>query len=137
MFQPRKVKHRKWQKGRSLKREIIVKGTRLNYGDAGLKSLETKFLTDKQIEAAWHEIQRSIGDKGKYWLRIFPHKPITKKPPEVRMGGGKGDVAGYVCVVRPGTIIFETKASDPELAVEALKRASYKLPIKTKIVIRQ
>mgnify|MGYP001773083547 CR=1 FL=1 len=134
MFQPRRTKHRKWQKGRSLSRTITTKGFRLAQGEMGLKSLEAKFLTDKQIEAAWNEIKRNLSNKGRVWLRIFPHKPITKKPPEVRMGGGKGDVAGYVCFVKPGTILFEVSSNNKELMFEALKKASYKLPIKTKIV---
>jgi len=134
MFQPRKVKHRKWQKGRSLNRGIITKGFSLVQGEMGLKSLETKILKDKEIEAAWNEIKRVLGNKGRAWLRIFPHKPITKKPPEVRMGGGKGDVVGYAAVVRPGTVLFEVSGNDPDLLQTALVRASRKLSIKTKIV---
>jgi large subunit ribosomal protein L16 len=134
MLQPKKTKHRKWQKGRSLNRGIITKGFRLVHGILGLKSLESRILTDKQIEAAWNEIRRTLGNKGRVWLRIFPHKPITKKPPEVRMGGGKGDVVGYGTLVRPGTILFEVDGSDKNLLLESLNRASYKLPIKVKIV---
>lgn len=137
MFQPKKVKHRKWQKGRSLKRKVITKGFSLEHGEMGIKSLETKLLPAREIESAWNEIRRVLGNKGRVWLRVFPHKPITKKPPEVRMGGGKGDVEGYVAIVRPGTILFEVSGNDKNLLQEALKRANYKLSIKTKIVFEK
>ena len=112
MLQPRKLKYRKSQKGRSLNRKIITKGT----------------------EACISELKRRLGKKGRFWLRIFPHKPKTKKPPEVRMGGGKGDVENYVALVRPGTILFEVAGLDKKSLQDALKSISYKLPIKTKIV---
>lgn len=134
MFQPKKLKHRKWQRGRSLNRSISTKVFSLVHGDMGIKSLETKLLRDKEIEAAWNEIKRVLSRNGRSWLRIFPHRPVTKKPPEVRMGGGKGDVIGYSAIVRPGTILFEVSSDDRKLAREALRRASYKLSIKTKIV---
>ncbi len=134
MLQPRKLKYRKSQKGRSLHREVITKGTEVIHGEFGLKSLETRFITDKQIEACINELKRRLGKKGRFWLRIFPHKPKTKKPPEVRMGGGKGDVENYVALVRPGTILFEVAGLDKKSLQDALKSISYKLPIKTKIV---
>jgi large subunit ribosomal protein L16 len=134
MLWPRKTKYRKSQKGRSLKREVITKGTEVVFGDVGLKSLETKMLSSKEIESAISELKRRLGKKGRYWLRIFPHKPKTKKPPEVRMGGGKGDVEDYVAVVRPGTVVFEAGGLDKDFLRQALKSASYKLSIKTKIV---
>ncbi len=134
MLQPKKLKYRKAQKGRSLNREITLKGYTLNYGEVGLKSLETKIITDKQIEASLNELKRRLGKKSRFWLRIFPHKPKTKKPAESRMGGGKGDVENYVTVVRPGTIILEVSGLDRETLKNALKYVSYKLPIRTKIV---
>ncbi|GIW67410.1 MAG: 50S ribosomal protein L16 [Candidatus Parcubacteria bacterium] len=134
MLQPKKLKYRKAQKGRSLKRELITKGTELTWGDLGLKSLETRMITSKQIKACLDVLKKNLGKKGRYWLRIFPHKPKTKKPPETRMGGGKGDVEDYVAVVRPGTILFEVGGLDKELLKDVLKQTAYKLPIKTKIV---
>jgi large subunit ribosomal protein L16 len=134
MFQPRKLKYRKAQKGRSLKREITLKGIKLSHGEVGLKSLETKMITSKQIESALNVLKKNLGKKGRYWLKIFPHKPKTKKPPETRMGGGKGDVEDYVALVRPGTILFEVAGMDKESLKEILRQAAYKLPIKTKII---
>lgn len=134
MLQPRKLKYRKWQKGRSLNREITTKGCYLAFGNFGLKSLETSYIKDSQIESSLKEIKRVLGRKGRVWLRIFPHKTRTKKPEGVRMGGGKGDINHYAFLVKPGTIMFEVESRDPDLAKSALKLASYKLPIKTKIV---
>ena len=134
MLQPKKLKYRKSQKGRSLQRELITKGTELTWGDLGLKSLETRMISSKQLQACIEVLKRGLGKKGRYWLRIFPHKPKTKKPPETRMGGGKGDVEDYVAVVRPGTILFEVAGLDKEALKEVLKQTAYKLPIKTKIV---
>jgi len=134
MLQPRKVKHRKWMKGKSLKRDISISNIDLNFGEYGLKSLEAKYLKDKQIEAALKEIKRILGKKGRLWLKIFPHISRTKKAEGVRMGGGKGDIDHYATFVRPGNILFEVESSDKDLAISALKSASYKLPIKTKIV---
>ncbi len=134
MLQPKKLKYRKSQKGRSLKRRIITKGTELVYGEMGLQSLETKIISSKQIEACLNTLKKNLGKKARLWLKIFPHKPKTKKPPETRMGGGKGDVEDYVAVVRPGTIIFEVAGVDKEIMKNALKQAAYKLPIKTKII---
>ncbi len=136
MLQPKKLKHRKWRKGKSLNREIITKGFDLNFGIAGLKSLEASYLKDSQIEACIKEIKRILGKKGRMWLRIFPHITRTKKPEGVRMGGGKGDIDHYATLVRPGSILFEVESKDKELAISALKAASYKLPIKTKIVTK-
>lgn len=134
MLQPKKLKYRKSQKGRSLKRNIAVKGVELSYGNFGLKSLETRMITSKQIESCLNVLKKTLGKKGRFWLKIFPHKPKTKKPPETRMGGGKGDVEDYVALVRPGIILFEVAGLDDETLKKALKKASYKLPIKTKIV---
>jgi large subunit ribosomal protein L16 len=137
MLQPKKLKYRKSQKGRSLNREIITKGTELIHGKFGLKSLESRFLTDRQIESCINVLKKTMGKKGRLWLRIFPHKPKTKKPPETRMGGGKGDVENYVALVRPGTLLFEISGPDENILRKALKQASYKLPIKTKVVVKQ
>ena len=134
MLQPRKLKYRKAFKGRSLNRKIITKGYLLSFGEMGLKALETKMIDAKEIEAAINELKRGLGKKGRYWLRIFPHKPKTKKPPEVRMGGGKGDVETYVAVVRPGTIMFEVAGLSKDDLKSLLKRVQHKLSVKTKIV---
>jgi len=134
MLWPKKTKYRKSQKGRRLKRNIATKGTEVSFGDVGLKTLEAKMISSKEIESALNELKRKLGKKGRYWLRVFPHKPKTKKPPEVRMGGGKGDINDYVVLVRPGNIIFEAGGLDKNLLKQALKSASYKLSIKTKIV---
>lgn len=134
MLQPKKLKYRKFQKGRSLKREIITKGTELIYGDFGLKSLESRILSSRQIEACLNTLKKSLTKKDRFWLRIFPHRSKTRKPAETRMGGGKGEIDDFVTLVRPGTILFEVAGSNKELLKEALKQISYKLPIKTKIV---
>ena len=134
MLQPKKLKYRKSFKGRSLNRKIITKGYLLSFGEMGLKALETKMIDAKEIEAAINELKRGLGKKGRYWLRIFPHKPKTKKPPEVRMGGGKGDVETYVAVVRPGTIMFEVAGLSKDDLKSLLKRVQHKLYVKTKIV---
>ena len=134
MLQPKKLKFRKPHTERFLKKHLASRGKDLQYGSLGLKSLEIKLITDKQIDACLNELKRKLGKKGRYWLRIFPHFPKTKKPPETRMGGGKGDIEGYVAVVKPGTIIFEVDGPTKEVLKEALKSVSYKLPIKTKII---
>lgn len=134
MLQPKKLKYRKAFKGRSLKRKIITKGHLLVHGEMGLKSLETKMIDSREIEAAINELKRRLGKKGRFWLRIFPHKPKTKKPPEVRMGGGKGDVETYVAIVRPGTIMFEVSGLPANDLKKVLYHVQRKLSIKTKIV---
>jgi len=134
MLSPKKLKYRKAQKGRSLNREITIKGTKLSHGEVGLKSLEVKMISSKQIEACINVLKKNLGKKGRYWLKIYPHKPKTRKPPETRMGGGKGDVEDYVALVRPGTMLFEVGGLDKESLKNILKKAAYKLPIKTKIV---
>jgi large subunit ribosomal protein L16 len=134
MLQPKKLKYNKAQKGRSLDRDITLKGVKLSHGELGLKSLEAKVITSKQIESCINVLKKSLGKKGRYWLKIFPHKPKTKKPPETRMGGGKGDVEEYVALVRPGTILFEIAGLDRKTLKDVFKKVSYKLPIKTKII---
>lgn len=134
MLVPKKVKHRKWQKGRSRKRTVETRGITLAYGRYGLKALEPAWLTSRQIEAARRTITGYIKREGRLWIRVFPDKPVTKRPPEITMGGGKGSVDHYVFPVRPGRIIFELEAQTPEIAKQALKLASYKLPFKSHVV---
>ena len=129
---PKKVKHRKWQRGRS--RGTARRGTELEFGAYGLQSLGTKWITSRQIEAARRVIIRYIRKGGKLWIRIFPSKPITKKGTEVPMGGGKGSVEYYVFPIKPGRIIFELEGIPEAQAREAFKKAGDKLPIKTKFI---
>jgi len=132
---PKKVKYRKWQKGRS--KGVERRAIRLAFGSYGLKSLETKWITSRQIEAARRMVIRYLKKGGKLWIRVFPDKPVTNKGTEVPMGGGKGSVDHYVFPIRPGRIIFEIDGIKEEEAREALKKAGDKLPIKTKFVIRE
>jgi large subunit ribosomal protein L16 len=134
MLIPKKVKHRKWQKGRSRKRKIETRGTNLAFGAFGLQALENCWISSKQIEAARKAISHFTKKGGKFWIRIFPDKPVTKRPPETTMGGGKGSVEYYVFPVKVGRIIFEIDGVSKEIAEEALKMAGYKLPVKTRIV---
>lgn len=131
---PKKVKHRKWRKGRS--KGIETRGTELAFGTFGLKSLETKWVTARQIEAARRAIIRYLKKGGKLWVRIFPDKPVTRKGTEVPMGGGKGSVDHYVFPIKPGRIIFELEGLKEEQARESFKKATAKLPIKTKFIKR-
>ncbi len=133
MLQPKKVKHRKWQKGRMGSR-IATRGTQLAFGSYGLKAEEEAWITSRQIEACRRAITHHLKRGGKIWIRIFPDKPVTQKPAEVTMGGGKGAVVGYVVPVKIGRIMFELEGIDRELAREALKRAAHKLPIKSRFV---
>ena len=135
MLQPKKVKHRKWQKGRSKGEE--TRGSRLAFGMFGLKTLEPYWLTSRQIEAARRAMTRSIRRGGKVWIRVFPDKPITKKPPEVTLGGGKGSVDHYVVPVKPGRILFEMDGVALEAAQEAMRLASHKLPVKTRFLMKE
>ena len=132
MLQPKKVKHRKWQRGRS--RGIEHRGTELAFGAFGLKSLEHSWMTARQIEAARRAITGYIERGGKVWIRIFPDKPITRKPPEVTLGGGKGAVDHYVIPIRPGRILFEMDGVTRVVAAEAFRRAAHKLPVKTRFI---
>ncbi len=137
MFVPKRTKYRKMQKGRSLTRSFENRGTVLEYGTVGLKATEVSRITSRQIEAARRVLLRYIQKGGKIWIRVFPDKPVSKKPPEVRMGMGKGDVDHYVFQIKPGRIIYEISGIPTNKAVEALKQASYKLPFKTKIIIKE
>ena len=134
MLQPKKVKHRKWQRGRT--RGIEHRGTELAFGAYGLKALESRWVTARQIEAARRAMTHHIQRGGKIWIRIFPDKPITKKPPEVTLGGGKGGVDHYVVPVKMGRILFEMDGITPDVAAEALRLAAHKLPVKTRLVTR-
>ncbi|MEK7642841.1 MAG: 50S ribosomal protein L16 [Patescibacteria group bacterium] len=136
MLVPKKVKYRKWQKGRSRKRQVEVRGTTLAYGSYGLKADGAAWINSRQIEAARKAMTRYVQRGGKIWIRIFPDKPITRRPPEVTMGGGKGSVDHYVFPVRPGRILFEIDGIPRDTAREALRRAGGKMPIRTKIVER-
>ena len=134
MLSPKKVKFRKQQKGRM--RGAAYRGSSLNFGEFGLQAQECGFVTAKQIEAARIAMTRHVKRGGRMWIRIFPDKPVTKKPAEVRMGKGKGAPEGWVAVVRPGRILYEMEGVSRELAKEALRLASHKLPIKTRFVER-
>ncbi len=134
MLMPSRTKYRKQQRGR-LKGKSYRAST-LAFGDYGLKALEPAWITNKQIEAARVAISRTLKRGGKIWIRIFPDKPYTKKPAETRMGKGKGNVEGWVAVVKPGRIMFEVGGVSRDVAEEALKLAADKLPIKTKFVAR-
>jgi large subunit ribosomal protein L16 len=132
MLIPRKVKHRKWRKGRS--KGIETRATELTFGSFGLKSLDSHWISSRQLEAARRAIIRYLKKGGKLWIRIFPQKPVTRKGTEVPMGGGKGSVEFYVFPIRPGRIIFELEGIKEEQAREAFKKASAKLPVKTKFI---
>ncbi len=131
---PRKVKHRKWQKGRSLNRNKETRGVKLVFGNFGLQALTSAWLTYRQLESARRVIVHYLKSSGRIWIRVFPDKPVTKFPPEVGMGGGKGSVDHYVCPVKPGRIIIEIDSPDHSLARKALTLAGYKLPLKTKVI---
>lgn len=137
MLIPKKVKHRKWHKGRSRKRLVETRGTAVSYGSYGLKALEAAWIDSRQIEAARRAISNYVEREGRVWIRIFPDKPVTKKPPEVTMGSGKGAVDHYVVPVKPGRILFEMDGVAEETAREALRLAGHKLPVKTKVVIKE
>jgi len=134
MLLPKKVKHRKWQKGRSKHRMVETRGLTLSYGQYGLKSLGAAWLTSRQIEAGRKTITNFLKRNGRLWIRVFPDKPITLQAPEKTLGGGKGSVDHYVFPVRPGRILFELDGVDAKTATEALTRAAYKLPMKCKVV---
>ena len=134
MLSPKKLKHRKVQKGRI--RGKARSGFNLAFGDYGLQVLEGGYITARQIEAARIAMTRHIKRGGQVWIKIFPHKPVTKKPLEVRMGKGKGSVDRYVAVVKPGRILYEMDGVDRDVAVDALKLAAAKLPLKTKILVK-
>lgn len=135
MLQPKRVKYRRVQKGRI--NGLAQRGSQLSFGSFGLKSLESGRITDRQIEAARIAVTRAMKREGKVWINIFPDKPITKKPLEVRMGKGKGSLDHWVAVIKPGRIIFETEGVPLEVAQESLRLAAQKLPLKTKFIVRR
>jgi large subunit ribosomal protein L16 len=135
MLQPKRTKFRKMQKGRM--KGLATRGAELSFGSFGIKSLESTWITSRQIEAARIAVTRFMKREGQVWIRIFPDKPVTKKPAEVRMGKGKGAPEYWVAVVRPGRIIFEAEGVPLEVAKEAMRLASQKLPIQTKFVVRR
>jgi len=134
MLQPKKVKYRKRHRGRM--RGRAKGGDYLSFGDYGLQALEPGWITSRQIESARIAITRHIKRQGKVWIRIFPDKPVTKKPLETRMGKGKGNPEGWVAVVKPGRVLYELEGVAPELGKEAMRLASHKLPIKVKFISR-
>jgi large subunit ribosomal protein L16 len=135
MLMPAKVKYRKMQKGRM--RGKAYRGCNLNFGDFALQALECGRISGRQIEAARIAVTRFIKRGGKVWIRIFPDKPITKKPAETRMGKGKGNPEEWVAVIKPGRILYEMEGVTPEIAREALSLAAHKLPVRTKFIARE
>jgi large subunit ribosomal protein L16 len=137
MLFPKKVKHRKWQTDRKdLSKKVATRGTKLQFGSYGLRSLSGSRVFSNQIEAARKVVSRTLGKTGRYWIRIFPDRPITGKPAEVGMGKGKGDLQSYCFEVEPGRIIFEVDGVSEAVAREALRKASCKLPVTTRTISR-
>jgi len=134
MLMPKRVKYRKQMRGRMKGR--ASRGIEVQFGDYGLQALEPSWITSRQIEAARRAIVRHVRRRGKLWIRIFPDKPVTAKPAETRMGKGKGSVDHWVAVVKPGRVLFEIAGVSEEAAREAMRLASYKLPIKTQFIAR-
>ena len=135
MLQPERTKFRRMQKGRM--KGLAQRGNQLAFGSFGLKAMDSTWITGRQIEAARQAIVRYMKREGQIWIRIFPDKPITKKPAEVRMGKGKGNPEGYVAPVTPGRIMFEIEGVPFEIAKEALRLGAQKLPIETKLIVRR
>jgi large subunit ribosomal protein L16 len=135
MLQPKRTKFRKMQKGRM--KGVSQRGAEMAFGSFGIKAMESTWITARQIEAARIAVTRYMKREGQIWIRIFPDKPVTKKPAEVRMGKGKGAPELFVAVVRPGRILFEAEGVSLEVAKEALRLAAQKLPIKTKFIVRR
>ena len=134
MLQPKKTKFRRMQKGRM--KGLAQRGNQLAFGSFGIKTLESAWITGRQIEAARQAIVRHMKREGQIWIRIFPDKPITKKPAEVRMGKGKGSPEGFVAPITPGRMLFEAEGVPMEVAQEALRLGAQKLPVKTKFIVR-
>jgi large subunit ribosomal protein L16 len=135
MLQPKKTKYRKMQKGRM--KGNTKRGAELSFGSFGIKTLEEAWITGRQIEAARQAVSRHMKREGQIWIRIFPDKPVTKKPAEVRMGKGKGAPEYFVARISPGRILFEAEGVSEEIAKEALRLAAQKLPVATKFVVRR
>jgi large subunit ribosomal protein L16 len=134
MLSPKKVKFRKQQKGKM--RGVARRGCHLNFGEFALQAVDCGYISSKQIEAARIAMTRYVKRGGKIWIRMFPDKPITKKPAEVRMGKGKGAPEGWVAVIRPGRVLYEIAGVDKEMAMEAFRLAAHKLPVKTRFIER-
>ncbi|MBU1110990.1 50S ribosomal protein L16 [Patescibacteria group bacterium] len=134
MMEPKRLKYRRHFRGR--RKGLAQRGQFIDFGDIGLKALGRGWLKSNQIEAARKAIRNYTKRSGKLWIRVFPNKPVTKKPPEVRMGAGKGPLSHYVAVIRPGAILFELAGIEKETAKEALRLAQHKLPIRTKVVTK-
>ena len=134
MLQPKRTKYRKMQRGRM--RGMANSANKIDFGEFGLQALAPVWLTSRQIEAGRRAITRYVRRGGKLWIRVFPDKPITKKPLEVRQGSGKGPVEGWVCVVRPGRVIYEISGVKEDVAREAMRLAAHKLPISTRFLAR-
>lgn len=134
MLAPKRAKYRKQFRNR--RKGLAIRGSSLSFGSHGLKSQETAWITARQIEAARRAMTHYTKRGGRIWIRIFPDKPVSKKPAETRMGSGKGDVDHFVAVVKPGAILFEMGSIDEKIAMEALRLAAHKLPIKTRIISR-
>lgn len=134
MLLPKKVKHRKWQKGRSKRRTKETRGTSLAFGSFGLQALDSAWVNSRQIEAGRRAISNFTKRSGRVWIRIFPDKPVTKRPPEITMGGGKGSVDHYVFPVRVGRVLFEIDGVSEVDAKRALELAGNKLPLKTRVI---
>ncbi len=135
MLVPRRVKYRKQMRG--VMKGDAYRGTKISFGEVALRSDAQGWITSRQIESARRAITHYTSRGGRIWIRIYPDKPITKKPPEVRMGGGKGDVNEYVAPVLPGRVLFEMSGVPEEMAMEALRRAAHKLPVKSSIITRK
>ncbi len=135
MLMPKRVKYRKQMRGRM--KGKAMRGNTVDFGDYGLQALEPCWITSRQIEAARRAIVRCVRRRGKYWIRIFPDKPVTAKPAETRMGKGKGPVDHWVAVVKPGRVMFELSGVTEELAREAMRLAAHKLPMKCQFVMRE
>ncbi|MDY0058477.1 MAG: 50S ribosomal protein L16 [Myxococcota bacterium] len=135
MLAPKRVKHRKVQKGRM--RGLATRGNTVAFGEFGLQALACGFLTARQIEASRVALNRKIKRGGKVWVRIFPDKPLTSKPAETRMGKGKGAPEEWVAVIKPGVVLFEMEGVDRDLAAEAFRLAAFKLPIQTRVIERE
>ena len=135
MLMPSKVKFRKQQRGR--RKGKAMTGSTLSFGQYGLKAMQCGWLTARQIEATRVAMTRHVKRGGKIWIRVFPDKPITKKPTEVRMGKGKGSPEAWVAVIKPGRILFELEGVEVDVAKEAMRLASHKLPLKTKFIVRE
>ncbi len=135
MLQPKKIKFRKHHRGRM--KGVASRASSINFGEYGLKSLEPSWVTSKQIEAARVALARHLKRGGKVWIRIFPDKPVTRKPAETRMGKGKGSPEGWVAVVKPGRILFEIEGVPHNAALEAMRLAAHKLPMRTKFITKE